>query len=834
MEIKKTHTIKSQATKTAWVMLILIGFSLFLCVNIVSALNWNDGYLKAYYGFEETTGDVIDEIGNYDGINNGATRGVPGKLGNSFWFKSSESDYVSIPYLFPQAETDLTVSAWVNITGTPPHAYYIIDLRGGIDSVFRIADTKKAGVTEVFSNSIVPIDGSVWTFVAVTYNATNNEWKIYMNGSLENTAISTMITTDPATYGNVNGIGSGSTDHAGTVNYNGEIDELGIWNRTLTADEISELYNGGSGIAPFRKEINLISPVDNALLSTAGANFTANYTVLNIYNLTNATYYLWNSTGIFNNSVVVNITGTSNSTTEYINDFVLGNYEWNVWACYKNATFSNCSFADANYSFFVGATVDAVNYNKNTYETSSETISANITLLEGVELHAVYLYYNGTKYIGNFESLGSNKYYMEKSLDIPLTATILNKSFFWSFVYTSPIQKTQNTTTYNQTVSPIYFGICNATYPTTALNLTTKEEGTFDLLNTSLEFSPNYYLGNGVYYKTLEFSNSTGNNTNYQFCISPADKNFTIEDIISYYAAGYDRREYFLDKAILNNNTMNLNLYLATTASTDIFTITVRDENDDVVPSAFVRVQRWDIGTNNFYTVGMIKTAADGTGILNMRLNDAWYRYQVIYNNILYLTTEPVKESSTARTLNINLAAANPYDQFDEIDYSLTYDNSTNLTVFTYADTTGAVQTGCLKVLKMEGTGNTEVYYSCIESTSGVLSYEINDTGTYVIRAIFRLTSEYDSIERVVDEIIRQGTPERFVIIGKFGSVISLLLTGTAAALGIAASSIPLGLGLIVASLILENLMGWINITTAVLYSLISIGILIAINLKRK
>ncbi len=93
--------------------------------------------------------------------------------------------------------------------------------------------------------------------------------------------------------------------------------------------------------------------------------------------------------------------------------------------------------------------------------------------------------------------------------------------------------------------------------------------------------------------------------------------------------------------------------------------------------------------------------AADGTGIINMRLNDAWYRYQVLYGGTLYLTTEPVKESSTARTLNIDLAAANPYDQFGEIDYSLTYNEDTNITIFSYADTTGAVQVGCLRVLEM-------------------------------------------------------------------------------------------------------------------------------------
>jgi hypothetical protein len=278
---------------------------------------------------------------------------------------------------------------------------------------------------------------------------------------------------------------------------------------------------------------------------------------------------------------------------------------------------------------------------------------------------------------------------------------------------------------------------------------------------------------------------------------------------------------------------MNLSLYLAKTTTTDIFTVTVQDENNNPVEGAFVNVERWDIGTNNFYTIGVIKTTSDGSGIINMRLNDAWYRFKVNYEDSLYLTTEPRKESGISRILSINLAASNPYNQFGNIDYSLTYNEDTNVSVFTYSDTTGAVATGCLKILKTEGNGTTEVYYSCVQSSSGTLSYEIEDDGSYIIRAIFRLTSEYDNVEQVVDEIIRQGTSIRFDTIGKFGQVISLMIIGTAATLGVATGSIPLGLGLIAVSLILVNLMGWLNITGSVLYGLISIIILIAINLRR-
>ncbi len=494
---------------------------------------------------------------------------------------------------------------------------------------------------------------------------------------------------------------------------------------------------------------------------------------------------------------------------------------------------TNSSFIAWDYTIFVNNET----YSSISYGTSFETFIINLNynssmwvLIEGS------LWYNNTEYVGTDGNVGDNAIFSTE-IQIPTNDAIVNNSFYWTIALTNGTGTTYiNTTQHNQTVSPIILQICDITVNTTSINFTLKEAGTFLLLNGSLEATFKYWGsgGDGSIFQEYSFANTTGNNTNYAFCIAPSDANFTTTATISYYTDGYDRREYLLSNYAINNNTQNISLYLASTAATDKFTFTVRDENDDVVPGATIRIQRWDIGTNNFYTVGMIFTTSDGTGIINMRLNDAWYRYQVLYNDILYLTTDPVKESATTRTLDINLAAANPYDQFGLIDFSLTYDEDTNITLFTYADTTGAVQTGCLRVLEVGGLENTEVYFSCVESTSGTLSYEINSSGTYIIRAIFQLNDDFDNVFKVIDEIIRQGTPDRFITIGKFGSVISFLLTGTMAAIGIAAGSLPLGLGLIIASLILENLLGWLNISSAVLYGIISIAILIALNLKRK
>jgi len=616
-----------------------------------------------------------------------------------------------------------------------------------------------------------------------------------------------------------------------TIGLTGTTEEV-IWDNTFIEGEFDWYVNycDSDGVCSYSTENRTIS-IDTTFPSITINQPTA---IENIgyYNKNETLNWSISDTNLGNIWWEYNNTNTTLYGTENTTEFILAIIPFNgtLWAN-DSVGNVNSTFIEWEYNIFVNNET----YSEQTYGSSYETFIINLNydpikweLIEG------NLWYNNTEYTGTDGASGDNVIFSTE-IQIPTSATSLNNSFYWIIALTNGTGTYYfNITEHNQTVSPIILHLCDATYNITTLNFSLKEEGTFNFLNGSLEATFDYWGGgDGSVFQEYSFSNAS-ENSNYAFCIAPAYAEFITDATISYYKTGYDRREYLLDDYTINNQTENITLYLSTTASTDIFTFTVRDENDDTVQDAIIRVQRWDIGTNNFYTVGTISMAADGTGIINMRLNDAWYRYQVLYGGTLYLTTEPVKESSTARTLNIDLAAANPYDQFGEIDYSLTYNEDTNITIFSYADTTGAVQVGCLRVLEMTGLGNNEVYYSCVESTSGTLSYEINDSGTYIIRAIFRLNSDYGGVEKVIDEIIRQGTPDRFVIIGKYGSVISLLLTGTAAAIGIAAGSIPLGLGLIMASLVLEGLIGWLNISSAVLYGLISIVILIALNLKRK
>ena len=68
-----------------------------------------------------------------------------------------------------------------------------------------------------------------------------NNLLFYVNGSLVSTKTAGMV------YSTAKPFVIGADGDTTARYYNGMIDEVGIWNRILTATEVTELYNSGSG-----------------------------------------------------------------------------------------------------------------------------------------------------------------------------------------------------------------------------------------------------------------------------------------------------------------------------------------------------------------------------------------------------------------------------------------------------------------------------------------------------------------------------------------------------------------------------------------------------------
>ena len=89
----------------------------------------------------------------------------------------------------------------------------------------------------------------------------------------------------------------------------------------------------------------LISPVNEKITSNSNVSFVANFSEIN--NLTNSTFYLWNSTGNLVNKTTINITGISNSTNLSLILPYYDSFKWNYLSC---DNLSNCGWNATNYS----------------------------------------------------------------------------------------------------------------------------------------------------------------------------------------------------------------------------------------------------------------------------------------------------------------------------------------------------------------------------------------------------------------------------------------------------------------------------------------------------
>jgi hypothetical protein len=189
-------------------------------------------------------GNSFDFVGKKDGIDTDITYGTSyGKIGQGALFNGSSSK-ILIPPINPN---EITISAWVktpNLSGV----YTIIGdgttLGGSI--VFRFENNYllllKSYVVGLATSTAGLLKSNDWNHCVIIYNQTTGAYKFYINGQLAGSG------TNTPTALNTQNLAIGA-DHLGaTTEYmNGSIDEVGIWNRALTGEEIQQLFYAGNG-----------------------------------------------------------------------------------------------------------------------------------------------------------------------------------------------------------------------------------------------------------------------------------------------------------------------------------------------------------------------------------------------------------------------------------------------------------------------------------------------------------------------------------------------------------------------------------------------------------
>lgn len=530
--------------------------------------------------------------------------------------------------------------------------------------------------------------------------------------------------------------------------------------------------------------INLTSPEDMGIIQVVAGNFTANYSAAN-YNFTNVTYYLWNSTGVFNNSVVVDITGTSNSTTFQFFDFDSGNYKWNVLGCGTNATGALCEWSDSNYTFsatlFSGT---STTYNTTVFETSNQYLDINISTDPTINSVSGRLWYNGTRYTSTVVEGASGVYQAYNNIDITLTSATNNKTFLWEFIFVldSGATSLQNSSTYSHQVNKTFFEHCS-NYTTRFINFTTYEaENPYPDLNASFKISWDSWLGNGAVKRSGSWENVSELNHTFPFCIYPPDRTFNVNAQIEFEASGYSQNYHYLDDAELTNITTDIQLYLLNDSDATLTVLKVQDEAQNAIENVTIQIQLYDVGTDTFYTVGMAKTAFNGEDLVYLNWYDSLYKFVLTQNGNVIKQTTPYKITKTPQIFEIISTITFPYDKFRDFVYSLIFNDVTNNFVLTFTKPSGTVDAGCLRVIKRNPTNDTVICNVCETSSSATLYCNIAAYGNGTYYATFYATGSLFRVETIYKII--GAVDEIYDLIGNIdGTIYAFLFVGVVLAM---------------------------------------------------
>jgi hypothetical protein len=235
--------------------LLLLIFGLFMTTQLIFSQVPSYVPSNGLVGYWPFNGNANDASGNG---NNGTV--VSGSLSNdrlgnanSSYYLNGQTDYITVPSVSSMLPNRLTLSVWVKIpsnyngnNGIGPiiraRFYgYILWFDSSNGSIIHILHHNSSTTTTTDTPN--NINDNQWHQIVGTFDGTNN--KLYLDGQLISTdttaSISNLyyVSDGPVVFGR-----DGNNPSTSTAMYQGWIDDIGIWNRALTQQEITAMYNG--------------------------------------------------------------------------------------------------------------------------------------------------------------------------------------------------------------------------------------------------------------------------------------------------------------------------------------------------------------------------------------------------------------------------------------------------------------------------------------------------------------------------------------------------------------------------------------------------------------
>ena len=324
--------------------------------------SFNTG-LNAYWKLNETSGNAIDSLGTYNGTLTSMTQGLTGIIGNAYNSTATTSK-INVGNL-PIGTLPFTFNVWIYAHSANSYPLGRTACGGGLD--FNLVGGEmivgKCGVNQI-SQAFTENLGK-WQMYTIVYNRTTVIY--YQNGSQIGTDIyASDFLAETYTIGNNHDVNKGG---------HGLFDEIGLWNRSLSTTEVSDLWNNGAGLTYTDKFPSITAeqnyPINNSNYSSNIVIFSCNATTT-VDSVANMTLYIYN--GGTTTNYTDGLTGATNSTTWTV---IKPDGQYN-WTCLAGSASGLSSWASGNYSLNIDSVAPTIAI---TYPVANVNYSSNTSIL---------------------------------------------------------------------------------------------------------------------------------------------------------------------------------------------------------------------------------------------------------------------------------------------------------------------------------------------------------------------------------------------------------------------------------------------------------------------
>jgi hypothetical protein len=235
--------------------------------------------------------DFKDDSGNGNHAEQGGTVtfGASGKLGRAVGFNGS-TDFIQIPDSNSlDVSTAATFSAWIYPRSMATHTAVFEKVNGDGDASYMLY--VGTGVEIAGKRTFRPhirSAGGAWRYGSIDFDAAPNNWYhvVYTYESSSGSMLA-YVNGDPYSVTFQSAPVAGETIRVGTAPlligkdtrgglwFNGQIDEVGIWNRALTASEVRQLYQRGASRAKFQVRACNSNPCNESTETWKGPDGTS-------------------------------------------------------------------------------------------------------------------------------------------------------------------------------------------------------------------------------------------------------------------------------------------------------------------------------------------------------------------------------------------------------------------------------------------------------------------------------------------------------------------------------------------------------------------------------